>query len=322
MNYYKLANNTLTLKSGYFVSGISLLIVFFSWIFIDIFANFFKSNLSYELLKQAFYEKEYESALEISNIRLSPKISNKVLIKFFSVIPSLNGVVKKRHIPKRIISKDLQYKIFSLGPLVKDNNVKESINSITDIKRTLKKSGYLSSKNVNNALNNIDESIKNLKIENNNLKKYDSDLEDLKGKKERLKRRHHLLSEEFGIFLTLKPKSNKDGEFEVYKSGVLAGLPVLKKLPDAIDSLPKLKEELDKIGGNVNIQASHNAYEVFTARLLSIRDSSEGIRNEFNQISNEISLIEKETKETKNSIKSKQSNIYDNIKDLILALNN
>ena len=322
MNYYKLANNTLTLKSGYFVSGISLLIVFLFWISVDIFANFYKSSLSYELLKQAFYEKEYKSALEISKIRLAPRISNKVLVKFSNIIPSLDNAVKKRHFPKKSIPKNLQQTIFSLGPLVKDNNVSESVKNASDIKNSLKKLHILGSKSVSNALNNIDETINTLKIENNNIEKYSADLEDLKGRKERLKRRHILLSEEFGIFLTLKPVSKKGTEFEVYKSGVLAGLPVLEKLPDAIDSLPKLKEELDKIGGNVNIQASNNAYEVFTARLLSTRDSSERIRNEYNQISNEINLIEKETEETKKSIKEKQDSIYDNIKDLVLALNN
>lgn len=321
MNYYKLPNNTLTLKSGYFVSGISLVLIFLFSTFFEIIINYCKSSVSFELLRQEINKKSYNNALKVSIHRLEPNIPNKMLsLIFYSSFPTLTQVAKQKHLPHNLLSSKIQNQIFSIGSLAKRGDFEEALLELKNIKKSLSILGLLKNKDINESINNTYELLDSLRIESANYGTFDTDKEDLKSKEIRLKRRHVLLAEEFGIFLSLKPLNEKGKELEVYKSGVLEGLPVLKDLKDDIATLPLLKEELDKIGGSVNIQAP-NAYEIFTGRLLSLKDRSKQIRNEYEQAIKSITLLDKEKIQTKDAIKNKKFDIDENISKLILALN-
>ena len=321
MNYYKLPNNTLTLKSGYFVSGISLVLIFLFSTFFEIIINYCKSSVSFELLRQEINKKSYDNALKVSIHRLEPNIPNKMIsLIFYSSFPTLTQVAKQKHLPHNLLSSKIQNQIFSIGSLAKRGDFEEALLELKNIKKSLSILGLLKNKDINESINNTYELLDSLRIESANYGTFDTDKEDLKSKEIRLKRRHVLLAEEFGIFLSLKPLNEKGKELEVYKSGVLEGLPVLKDLKDDIATLPLLKEELDKIGGSVNIQAP-NAYEIFTGRLLSLKDSSKQIRNEYEQAIKSIKIQNKEKIQTKDAIKNKKFDIDENISKLILALN-
>lgn len=320
MNYYKLSNNTLTLKSGYFASGISLSLVLSFWIFIDVFADYYKSGISYELLRQAINKNEYQSALEISINRLTPRLSNKIFNKIITIFPGFVNLAKKQHLPTTLVTATVQHKIFDINNAINENDFSKSQSLLKDVKDSISKLEIANVNKLEQIINSIENSLQTLKIESTNIKKYKTDYENLESEKTRLTRRHQLVADEFGIFLSLEPAYQKGKEFDVYQVGVLTGLPILKDLKDNIASLPLLKEELDRIGGSVNIQAQ-NAYEVFTGRLLSLRESSEHIRKDYRNTLSEIEMVKKEEEETKKIIDINKKSIDENVKNLFLEIN-
>lgn len=320
MNYYKLSNNTLTLKSGYIMSAVSMLLLSFVWVFLDTFLNYFKSQISFELLQSSLNSGNYKSAYEISVSRLEPSISNNILSKLFFTIPSLSSYAKKNNFPQMTFSQKLQEDIFLLNTYAEKNDIKKASEQLANITSEFQKLGILNVKKIKDIVSDTEALLKSSKLENGNIEKQDLECDNLEARKTRVARRHLLLADEFGLFLSLKPAYKKGTEFDVYTSGVLAGLPILKDLKDGIGSLFLLKEELDKIGGNVSIQ-SNNAYEVFTGRLLSLQESSKSMRAEHQDILNKLKLLKKEKKQTKNILKANKSKIAENMKSLILTIN-
>lgn len=321
MNYYKLSNNnTITLNLGYFISLVSLVTIVCLWISLDIVANYYKSNVSYELVKSYINQKNYESALELSIKRLAPNMPNIITSKIFKSFPSINTHAKERHFPSTFVSKDVLNKVFFINTFLKKDNFKEASKQFDSVESSLKSLSITDNKDISKLLKKTKASFNTLKLESVNLKNFKTDYDDLNAEKTRLIRRHELLSDEFGIFLSLEPQKGRGKEFNVYKMGVLTGLPVLRKLKDNIASLLLLKEELDRVGGSVNIEAP-NAYEVFMGRLTSLKETSERLRREYKSTVNEMEILKKEESETKKVLNENKTKISEYIEKLVIMLN-
>jgi len=85
-----------------------------------------------------------------------------------------------------------------------------------------------------------------------------------------LKQQYQDAAQHFAELLSLSAQS--DAALNPYTEGVLKGLPRLNDLPDGLQSLQRLKQELVRLHGKVTIE-SDNAYEAFTKELASIREN-------------------------------------------------
>lgn len=309
MDCYKTINNSLIGKKGYLFAGLGILLTFIYLILVDLLSNYYKASISFELLKTALNNEQYDRATEISISRLDPSFTTKILNKYFFNKPA-----------SLVLPAKVQYQIFGIENLIIQNKLDDVKNNLKVIKNSFKTYGLLNNKNILKSIENLEQKAKTLILENKNFLNYKIDIENLEAKKIRILRRHTLLADEFGIFLSLKPNYKKGTELAVYNKGVLFGLPILKNLKDDIPSLIALKEELDKIGGVVSIQAQ-NAYEVFAGRILSIRETSNQMRKNFEKIKSDIALTRDERNLTKKSIKTLKKDIQFDIKNLILLIN-
>ncbi len=310
MNYYKTINNSLVEKKGYLCAILGLVVIFICWISLDLSSNYYKTSISFELLKDALNEKQHDRATEISVSHLDPSFSIKIMKRIFPSYSNLHYSLPATY----------HYKIFGIESLIDKNDLNGAKDNLKIVKKALKSYGFLENTTVLGSLETIEKQIKTLQLENKNFSEYKTYLEDLEAKKIRILRRHSLLADEFGIFLSLSPNYKKGTELKTYSKGVLYGLPVLKDLQDDISSLPILKEELDKIGGEVNIEAQ-NAYEVFAGRVLSIREASKKMRKNFDEVTSNIKLTKNEKSATKKSIEALKKSLNTNIEKLILSIN-
>ncbi|RIL04539.1 MAG: hypothetical protein DCC75_12525, partial [Proteobacteria bacterium] len=79
--------------------------------------------------------------------------------------------------------------------------------------------------------------------------------------------RHVLVARDLADLLSLAPAYDIEGTGELltYSSGVLEGLPVMRRLPDGIADLKQLQAELEKLGAKVKVSAT-DQYAVFKTR--------------------------------------------------------
>lgn len=309
MNFHKTKNSQKLDKKAYIFSLIGLFIFFILWAMADGISCYYKSKISQTSLKQALYKNNYDKAREISLENKEKNFILELAKKFIPYIKSNSSNINETTIQN----------IFDLQRALKNNNLEELLKISKNINDQLKKSKKIS-KTIKNLSKDIYKNIKELKLESENNKKYSTNISELKAKKIRIKRRHTLVADEFANFLSLEPNYKKGTELKVYTSGVLYGLPVLKDLKDGIESLPELKDELDNLKGKVEIQAP-NAYEIFTARILSLREASIKIRNEYKENMANLKYSKKELNISKSQIDSLKSKIVEKINDLIIKAN-
>ncbi len=98
---------------------------------------------------------------------------------------------------------------------------------------------------------------------------------------------HRLVALDTENFFNVRSAYEEEEEYSellVYQSGVLAGLPKLRDIPDDIVDLTAFKEILDKVGGNVTIEAGEDQALFFNQRLNALKESSLPIVTEFSTL--------------------------------------
>ena len=111
---------------------------------------------------------------------------------------------------------------------------------------------------------------------------------ELSEKLRRLRDAHKLIAADFARLLSLhskydSPNDSKDDSLQIYRSGVLANLPILIGLSDEIPDLIALRSEIEHAGGKVSL-GGENVAEEFSKTLEDLRKASTSIINEYSNM--------------------------------------
>ena len=91
-------------------------------------------------------------------------------------------------------------------------------------------------------------------------------------------------TEEISALLGLRPQESSDPlDIPYYKSGVLASLPKLDRIPDDIATLVDLREAIQKAGGTVDVRGS-DAAEQFAERVRLLRSDCSAVTEPFEKL--------------------------------------
>jgi|GEM_PF-5001520 len=137
----------------------------------------------------------------------------------------------------------------------------------------------------------------NYTVEQREMRKKLSDQSQAQAEIRRLANQLILLANDLGELLSLPPEhwDQKSGSIDVYKEGVLSELPKLKGLRDGIADLVALRDELERVGGAVRIDAE-NQHEIFTKRVAELRNLSRQIVSSTANLNSEINTRDEEIK--------------------------
>ncbi len=131
----------------------------------------------------------------------------------------------------------------------------------------------------------------------------------------------YLISKDFADTFGLSPEmeSEEDENVEAYSSGVLEGLPRVKKLRDNIADLNYLKVELDGLRAAVKVEGTDPA-AAFSKRLESLRNSYQSGLHARAEIESEIDARDEKIQRTAKDLQTMRSTAEANLRSEILQL--
>lgn len=129
------------------------------------------------------------------------------------------------------------------------------------------------------------------------------------------------LSNEFGLLLGLVPEgiSSFNDTARFYQKGILANLPILKRLPDNIKDLQALKVQLMRAGGEVNVRSTENTPGLFNKRLEELREKCAVFRDQIVNLYDENEKMEYDLKTFKKAYDAERALVKSEIMQFLLA---
>lgn len=129
------------------------------------------------------------------------------------------------------------------------------------------------------------------------------------------------LANEFGALMGLAPNlpRNSSQSIKFYQEGVLKGLPQLKKLPDQIEDLLQLKEELSKAGGEVRIKGGANTPDLFLKKVQELRAKCSVFEVQITNLAKENQEMSKNLVSSKKEFLKDIKSVQQIFKDFIIS---